>query len=1211
MARKDDEQNPVKRYLLKQLSHVEQQEIELRLLSDDSFSQELEIAEDELIDEYLADELSRDERLKFEQNFLTNPERNSRLRSGEALKRYVDRVAPAPRPQPRRFETWREWFGQPLIPSATGPVAILSTPASVAISFLVLAVIAVTVWRSVLYQSDLEKGLLALNKAYGQERPIEARISRLDYAPFERTRGSESERVNTLELSRAERLLLDAEKEHADAASAHALGKFYLLRQEYEKAIQYLEKAAKADPRNAQIYADLGAAYLEKGKLESGVNNNTPNAGKDLKDLGRSLEYLKQALELNPDLLEALFNRGLVHQAQDLNQQAEADWRTYLEKDSSSPWAAEAQKNLKLLEDRKSRSSQNVGNPLENFMRAYRAGDDEAAWEVYRRSHASKGNSITKALVDRFLADDNSTENLQALNYLGRLETRKTQDAYTSDLAKVYTSGTPETRTLLGQARKEIVDGYKQFEQSRIGEATELFANARSTFEKVGDVPESLAVGVVIAQGAALQPDLEKGQKELRHIIPDCESKRYKWLLGQALTRRAHINSNLNNYSEAFSDANRALQIFQELKDLSGTLNSFIQLANLYIFLDDNELAFSFLKQALALAQKEQATPNDLWGIYTTTALNLSALQLYRATLDYQNEALQYAIRLGTPLLISRSHQYIGLTYGSLRQLDLAFENVRRAYEQARPLAAERNGQNMMAYAQLRLGDLYRISGDENNALAAYEESSRLYEALDFAAHYSYAAHKGKFLSYLAQNNDAMAAQELQIVLNLFDEYREKILLERQKNLFFDREQDIYDLAIDFAYFRLHDQRRAFDYSEVCRARNLRDLMQHGAEVTPAANGLDLRSPQSAKAESTVPLTVTEIQQQLPEGVQLVQYSLLEKKLLIWRLTRSDVFTKSVEVESSKLTELVTSALKQIEQRDENGAADSLKELYNLLIEPIKAQLDANMVLCFVPDKALLRVPFGALISTSSGRYLVQDYRVMTSPSATILIESSNKARALASLPEERLLAVGNPAFDRAANPKLSNLADAEREVEEIAPRYPFHPLLIGPQATRKSVTNELARANVAHFAAHYQIDVRSQLLSRLLLAPEPGEQSQAQLSGLDSGDIYQMHLRRTKLVVLSACQTGIEQQLRGEGPIGFARSFLVAGVPVVVASLWRVDSEATSELMILFHRFRRLDHLSTTDALARAQQEMMTHGNYRNPYYWAGFIALGGYSEF
>ena len=84
MARQHQEQNSVKRYLLKQLSVAEQQEIELRLLSDDSFSAELDIAEDELIDEYLAEELSRDERVKFEQNFLLYREGCSGANGGKS-----------------------------------------------------------------------------------------------------------------------------------------------------------------------------------------------------------------------------------------------------------------------------------------------------------------------------------------------------------------------------------------------------------------------------------------------------------------------------------------------------------------------------------------------------------------------------------------------------------------------------------------------------------------------------------------------------------------------------------------------------------------------------------------------------------------------------------------------------------------------------------------------------------------------------------------------------------------------------------------------------------------------------------------------------------------------------------------------------------------------------------------------------------------------
>ncbi len=603
-------------------------------------------------------------------------------------------------------------------------------------------------------------------------------------------------------------------------------------------------------------------------------------------------------------------------------------------------------------------------------------------------------------------------------------------------------------------------------------------------------------------------------------------------------------------------------------------------------------------------------SPNQWWGLHIAVSLNLSALKLYRAALDYQHEALELALPTGSPIYISRAQQYIGQTYGSLQQFDLALEHVNRAYEVGLPLAAERIGQNIMASALLRRGDLYRLSGDVPNALTAYEESSKLYEGLKFA-HYNYAAHKGKFLSYLAQKNDAMAATELRIVLNLFDEYREKILEERQKNYFFDREQDIYDLAIDFAYSRLGDERRAFDYSEISRARNLYELIQHGAKVTPSASGLDLQAAKPAGSDSASPLTADEIQQQMPEDVQIVQYAVLEKKLLIWRVTRSNnIVAKPVAVDSSSLKELVATALNQIRMRDANAAA-ILKNLYALLIEPIREELDPRMVLCFVPDKNLHDLPFGALVSTSSDHYLMQDYRLMISPSATIFIKSTNKAHTRALVQEEGLLAVGNPTFDRSANLGLSNLAGAEREVKEIAPRYQVHQVLIRRQATRKSVTAELDKAQVAHFAAHYQIDSRSILSSKLLLAPEPGERAHAQSAGLSSGDIYQMNLARTKLVVLSACQTGIEQQLSGEGPIGFARSFLVAGVPVVVASLWPVDSDATADLMILFHRYRKLEHRSTTEALTLAQQEIMSRENYHHPYYWAAFTAIGGYSEY
>ena len=1204
MARNHHQQDFVKRYLLQQLTDAERQQIELQLLGDDDFFKEVEIVEDELIDEYLANELSRDERSAFEEHFLSTPERNSKLRSAEALKRYLLSAAPDQPHKTSRFAQFLQKLGGPFFLS----------PARVPVALVAMIVVGLGVWRVAFYQSDLEKGLIALNSAYRQERPIEARISALDYARFIDRRGKEPEVVNNPELDRAQRLLLDAQKDDPGSASSHALGKLYLLQREIDKAIEYLEKAKASDSKNAQINADLGAAYFEKGKLELAAGKsdpNSPQAGKGLEYLGRSVEFLKEALELDPNLLEALFNLALVQENQGLYHEAQVTWRAYLEKDSSSQWAVEARENLKQLEE-KTRTSENAA-PVDAFMIAYRARDDTTAWEIYRRNHGNGGNKVTNDLV-KGLADSSaakSTEILQALDYLGQLEISNANDAYTAALAKFYASATPQTRSLLIQARQQIVKGYESAGRSEYAKATELFSSARTTFEKVGSLPETLAADVALAHTAAVQPDLIKGQELAERLIPACESQGYQWLLARGLTVRAHNQSNLNNYTEAISDGHRAMQIFQRLQDPVSKINSLVQLASLHLFLNDIEMSFSFLGRARAMVEEEKAPAVLLWGIHIAASLNLSALKLYRAALDYQHEALQLVLPTHRPLYISRSHQFLSRTYGSLRQFDLALQNVHKAYELGQPLAAEYIGQNIMAAASLARGDLYRLSGDPQRALVAYDESSELYQKIDFA-HYNYLAHKGKLLSYLAQNNDALAGEELQIVLELFDTYREKILDERQRISFFDKEQDTYDLAIDFAYSRRGDEYRAFDYSEISRARNLHELMQHGAKVGLTASGADLRSSKLAGSASALPLTTTEIEKQMPEEVQLVQYAVLEKKLLIWRVTPSSkLVTKAVDIEKSALEGMVTKTLNQIGRRDENAVA-GLQNLYAVLIDPIRAELDPEKVICFVPDKRLHFVPFSALRSASSGRYLIEDFRLMIVPSATILIEATNKARARASIQEEELLAVGNPTFDRATNPTLANLSDAEREVEQIARHYNSRPVrLIRSDATRKSVSAALPKAQVAHLAAHYQIDSRSRLSSKLVLAPDPGERAHAEQAGLNSGDIYEMKLVRTKLVVLSACQTGIEQQLSGEGPIGFARSFLVADVPVVVASLWPVDSTPTADLMISFHRHRKQNRLSTADALRRVQRDMMNHEHYRHPYFWAAFTIIGGYSSY
>ena len=130
---------------------------------------------------------------------------------------------------------------------------------------------------------------------------------------------------------------------------------------------------------------------------------------------------------------------------------------------------------------------------------------------------------------------------------------------------------------------------------------------------------------------------------------------------------------------------------------------------------------------------------------------------------------------------------------------------------------------------------------------------------------------------------------------------------------------------------------------------------------------------------------------------------------------------------------------------------------------------------------------------------------------------------------------------------------------------------------------------------------------------PRMNDHAQASNGVLQAYEIYRLKPLHARLAVLAGCQTGVEDYVNGEGPIGLARPFNAAGVPLVVASLWPVDSLATTELMIQFHRLRRHEHYSSAQALRAAQVQMLRQGNagHRSPYYWASFSLTGGYSDY
>ncbi len=135
-----------------------------------------------------------------------------------------------------------------------------------------------------------------------------------------------------------------------------------------------------------------------------------------------------------------------------------------------------------------------------------------------------------------------------------------------------------------------------------------------------------------------------------------------------------------------------------------------------------------------------------------------------------------------------------------------------------------------------------------------------------------------------------------------------------------------------------------------------------------------------------------------------------------------------------------------------------------------------------------------------------------------------------------------------------------------------------------------------------------SYLKSGLLLAGVQNTLNGKQVENSNNGiltaeEAKSLNLKNTELVVLSACETGLGDNLVGEGVIGLQRAFMIAGAKSVIMSLWSVSDEKTQELMTLFYTNWIKNNLSKEEALYQAKIEMKKL--YPQPYYWAGFVLL------
>ena len=312
--------------------------------------------------------------------------------------------------------------------------------------------------------------------------------------------------------------------------------------------------------------------------------------------------------------------------------------------------------------------------------------------------------------------------------------------------------------------------------------------------------------------------------------------------------------------------------------------------------------------------------------------------------------------------------------------------------------------------------------------------------------------------------------------------------------------------------------------------------------------------------------------------------------------SKPQVFT--LPIAERELARGVTEFRRQLASHDLSYAA-SARDLYRQLVGPAEAYLRGIKGIVIVPDGQLWNVPFHAL-QPRPDHFLIEDVSVSYAPSIAVLRETLRIARARMASPAAReLLALGNSGGD-------DPLPEAERQVREIQKLYGAERSLVltGEAASEDRVKVEAPSYRVLHLASHAVLDDLNPMYSQVRLA-----------KGRDDGMLEARELAafdlKAELLVLSACETASGPAPPGEGISGMLWAAFAAGAPTTVASLWRVESVSTSQMMIEFHRQWLANRggrtlLAKSAALRAAALQLVASGRYSHPFYWAGFILAG-----
>ena len=747
----------------------------------------------------------------------------------------------------------------------------------------------------------------------------------------------------------------------------------------------------------------------------------------------------------------------------------------------------------------------------------------------------------------------------------------------------------------------------------------QLSAIYQEQTDRIGEVQNLNNLGVTYANLSEYSQALAAYQEALTKIklISDCSHQNPNNSLcyggDEAAIRNnlATLYFSLGQYEQALDFAQQASVIYQKNigKDYQGLKPQDFQL--LHDILGKSALNPAFVRQSLAIRagvgnafsaesmvrQGEAVNLNNLGQIYSNQGNDKQALTLYQQALSiYQeiNKSLGVAITLNN----------IAQIYTNLGQYDLALN----FNQQALAIYQKEEDKAGIGVTLTNMGQIYQKQGKFTQSLDSLNQALVIQKTIGDRASIAITLRIiGLNQLETKKINEAIVSltESIKVIESLHPG-----LNDANKISMFESQNLSYKL-LQKALITQKQPNQALEVSERGRARAFVELLSQRL-----ANE---ETPNSSSQQGTIkPPTIAEIQKiAAVEQATLVEYSLISnRELYIWvikptgeitlrqvNLTAFENLANKEQISGLDLNNLVIDARNSL-FASASQTKPKLQQLHQIFIQPIADLLPNNPqdLVILIPQHSLFLLPFSALIDPD-GKYLIEKHTILTAPSIQVLDLTHQQKQKNQRINPQNTLIVGNPIMP-SLPPKLGGLPvqlaalpGAELEAEAVA-QVLKTPAIIGSQATKQAIVQQMLNSKIIHLATHGLLDDigKKGLPGAIALAPFNNDDGL-----LTAYEILNLKLN-ADLVVLSACNTG-RGRITGDGVVGLSRSFISAGTSSIIVSLWSIPDDTTAVLMPEF--YRQLQQ-NSNKAEALRQAMFITIKKYPNPKDWAAFTLIG-----